>query len=1349
MKWSDASFIEDQDQWWHGGITRPVFLYATGPTYLADLVVDAGLDGRRDDRDARARGGRRLAPAPRPDAGLAGRGRGRGRTGRRWPATCRTPRRRPGTPADWVVPGPPRRGVVDLQSLNAAGALTAPDDVARWREAEPVVRPDPGRPGAPGDRGAGRPPVVGGGAVAVPARGRARRARRHRRRAGRAPDRVPAGGGPAASSCWSTGEPVLIRGVNRHDFDPRTGRVVAPEDMRADVVAMKRWGFNAVRTSHYPNDPAFLDLCDELGLYVDRRGQHRVARLVRRRVPRPPLPVGVRRPRRADDRARPPPPVDHRLVAGQRVRLRRRTTTRPPAGRGAPTRRGPLHYEGAIRFDWSSATRRRATSLCPMYPPIAALVAHATLGRAAAPADHVRVRARDGQQQRDPGRVLGRDRVDARAPGRVHLGVARPRPRAAAPGRDDPPRLRRRLRRRAQRRRVLHRRHHVPRPDARSPAMFEHMHLASPVRASSDPAAIAAAREGRVTLENRGEFRDTGVAAGGLGGRRSTASPTASGELPLPAIAPGAPRRGRDPGLRASRTAGGGERWLTLRFLTAEADRLGAGRLRDRLGAGRRWTTRRAGQPRAAHARAGPATSTLDDEGYLLHPAFAAPPALSLWRAPTDNDRIGGMAARWAGWGLPSLTRRARRDRAGAPTPSPSARPGRPPPGIEIAHTQRLRGRRRGRIRVEETVDVPPELDGPAAGRHGARARGRGTRPFELVRARAARDVPGPGAGRPGRAVAVARSPTSSCRTSGRRRTAATPTPAGSGSAAPDGGIRIDLDRPRQVSASHSTAADLDAADPRRRAPARAPRPSSTIDAAHRGRGDRELRPGHARAVRHRRRHLPLGLDPGAPRPPAGDDRLGRRRPRVAPGERPRRAGRCAVLENGWLGPPPRRRARCDPGRSLRHLGPCRFAGFANRVGEPVGARGPGAGRRRLPRPGAGRRGPGRLDGARPAVRRRTGSCPASRTLPELRRRTPRRTTRRRRWRSTSSTRRPACSVTVRTTLFADRPVVARSLTLANGGAAPLDGPLRDVGRPRPPGRRLEPRHAERRPGRASGTSYDRPLVPGRQSVGSLRGVTGARAQPVPRRCAGPRRPRTPARPAALSLVYSGNFLRRGRGRRVRDRAAADRHPPRGLRVAPRAGRDVHDARGGASPGPARASAACQRGAPRAVPRAAGAGPVARPPAPGRAQQLGGDLLRLRPRPDRRDRAARRKDLGVELFVLDDGWFGRRDNDDSSLGDWVVDRRKLPGRARGAGQATSTAWGCKFGLWIEPEMVNADSDLFRAHPDWAIGVPGRERTESRAAARARLRAARGRRPHRRRADRRCSRARRSTTSSGT
>ena len=56
--------------------------------------------------------------------------------------------------------------------------------------------------------------------------------------------------------------------MNRHDFDPDTGRVVTVDQMRADLVLMKQFGFNAVRTSHSPNDPAFYDLCDELGLYV-------------------------------------------------------------------------------------------------------------------------------------------------------------------------------------------------------------------------------------------------------------------------------------------------------------------------------------------------------------------------------------------------------------------------------------------------------------------------------------------------------------------------------------------------------------------------------------------------------------------------------------------------------------------------------------------------------------------------------------------------------------------------------------------------------------------------------------------------------------------------------------------------------------------------------------------------------------------------------------------------------------------------------------------------------------------------------------------------------------------------
>jgi alpha-galactosidase len=81
--------------------------------------------------------------------------------------------------------------------------------------------------------------------------------------------------------------------------------------------------------------------------------------------------------------------------------------------------------------------------------------------------------------------------------------------------------------------------------------------------------------------------------------------------------------------------------------------------------------------------------------------------------------------------------------------------------------------------------------------------------------------------------------------------------------------------------------------------------------------------------------------------------------------------------------------------------------------------------------------------------------------------------------------------------------------------------------------------------------------------------------------------------------------------------------------------------------------------------------------------------------------------VGVERFVLDDGWFRGRDDDHTSLGDWYVDGRKYP---HGLGELVDhvTGLGLEFGLWVEPEMVNPDSDLYRAHPDWALGIEGQE-----------------------------------------
>ncbi|MCR8657094.1 alpha-galactosidase [Paenibacillus endoradicis] len=88
------------------------------------------------------------------------------------------------------------------------------------------------------------------------------------------------------------------------------------------------------------------------------------------------------------------------------------------------------------------------------------------------------------------------------------------------------------------------------------------------------------------------------------------------------------------------------------------------------------------------------------------------------------------------------------------------------------------------------------------------------------------------------------------------------------------------------------------------------------------------------------------------------------------------------------------------------------------------------------------------------------------------------------------------------------------------------------------------------------------------------------------------------------------------------------------------------------------------------------------------------------------------QELGIELFVLDDGWFGKRDNDTTSLGDWFVDRKKLPNGLESIVKKVRDL-GLEFGLWFEPEMISPESELYRNHPDWCLHVDGRRRTEAR------------------------------------
>ena len=293
-------------------------------------------------------------------------------------------------------------------------------------------------------------------------------------------------------------------------------------------------------------------------------------------------------------------------------------------------------------------------------------------------------------------------------------------------------------------------------------------------------------------------------------------------------------------------------------------------------------------------------------------------------------------------------------------------------------------------------------------------------------------------------------------------------------------------------------------------------------------------------------------------------------------------------------------------------------------------------------------------------------------------------------------------------TIFRDQPIIARQARVRNGGStrvrlttamsASLDLPDSDWLLLQLSGAWARERHVT-----------NRRLAPGRQSTASLRGASGHEHDPslILRR---PATTETAGEAYAFSLVYSGNFL-----------AEAEVGPFATTRV--RLGINPEGFGWVLEPGEAFDT-------PEAV-LAYSAHGLARLSAAYHAlyrERLARGSWRDRPRPILINNwegtyfdfdeaklveiATVARDLGIELFVLDDGWFGARDDDTTSLGDWMVDRRKLPNGIDCLARRI-TDLGLGFGLWIEPEMVSQQSRLFAEHPDWAIGVAGRPRTESR------------------------------------
>ncbi|MEV6591119.1 glycoside hydrolase family 2 TIM barrel-domain containing protein [Streptomyces acidicola] len=689
VKWSDASHIEDQDQWWHAGITRSVLLYATDPLHLADVTVRARCDGSL-----------RVDCRVRSTAGALPEG---------WYVTGRLDDQDLVQDAEFDRLNAEDERVSDF--LGEARLRATVRDVRTWTAETPELygltvrlhRAD----GSVADTSTHR---VGFREVEI--RGR---------------------------DLLLNGERVYIRGVNRHDFHPLTGRTVSQKDMRADLLTLKRFGFNAIRTAHYPNDPALLDLADELGFYVVDEANieshdhaheiaddpryasafvDRVSRMVLRDKNHPSVIIWSLG-NESDYGA------NHDAAAGW---VRRHDPTRP------------IQYEGAAKLDWA-ATDDASDIACPMYAPIEDCVAHALSGEQTRPliqceyshamgnsngtlADHwAAIESTPGLQGGfiwefwDHG-ILQRVN-DGRPAGRAGAGlydnaVAAPGLRWAYGGDFGE---------------AVHDGAFIADgvvfPDRTpKPVMYEHREIAAPVRMSVEG-------EGTwrvLRVHNRQHFRDLSWLAA-----EWEFAAADGGSWTVPAALPDVPPGGAAVIDRPEVRGGAGEIWLTLRVTTA-ADEPWAPRGTEVCSPQVRWYEAEAGEPVVGDGAAGvkedaedasardslghpgsraggPGSDTrpeTDADGLLLHPLLTAPPVLCLWRAPTDNDVLGGMADRWRAWGLDRSERetvsverkgtrvlvRARWATAAGP----------------VEHEQAFTTLRDGRVFVEETAVLPEEL---------------------------------------------------------------------------------------------------------------------------------------------------------------------------------------------------------------------------------------------------------------------------------------------------------------------------------------------------------------------------------------------------------------------------------------------------------------------------------------------------------------------------------------------------------------------------------------------------------------------------------------------------------------
>ena len=688
-KWSDATFIEDQDQWWHGGITRSVKLFATNKVFIERFYTTAGVEkdcttGTLNIRAyiasidnlssdgytlrtsieelSKVKSAKLEATIKRFSAPLW--------TERDETLKLRSDEYFHGKFWHGNMPEDARRAIAENEPWPAGKVEfnTKIPKIQPWSAENPhlytlnIELVDP-----TGNVVEVSQQKIGFRSVEI-----------------------------KGQELLLNGQPVMFYGINRHDFNRFTGRALTRDDMREDLLELKRWNFNAVRTSHYPNDAAFLDLCDELGFYVIGEANIESHAFIASICDDPKyLTAFVDRVGRMIQRDIHHPSAVMWSLGNESGAGTNHEAAAAYARNFDPSR--PLHYEGGIRGNWMGS-HSLTDVIAPMYPAISAIKEYATSSKADRPLimceySHAMgnangtlaeywdvIESTHGLQGGfiwefwDHGPVQTMPDGSTRNAYGGDYGEAKHDGNFCCDGMVFPDRT-------------------------AKPAMHEFKSIAAPAKITSVKAST-----GNFKIFNKNFFKDLSefelhwtITRDGV--------ISDSGKVKLPKVGPRKTVTFTVKSALLARADGAGERFINFSVVKI-ASTVWSPTMSE-VGWSQLSLPSRSLSVKAS-TQSDLFSNVVDDYGQIILPYGVLAPVLSLWRAPTDNDRIGHIATKWNRWGLRDL------ERSDCVVSQTSKRViitniWLTSTGIELKHTQTVTPVANG-FRVKESVTLPKSL---------------------------------------------------------------------------------------------------------------------------------------------------------------------------------------------------------------------------------------------------------------------------------------------------------------------------------------------------------------------------------------------------------------------------------------------------------------------------------------------------------------------------------------------------------------------------------------------------------------------------------------------------------------